>query len=77
MGGDLFCFFTFFVTTASAEDFIITDFNNLQGALTTAAGNGEDDLIDLPTGEYTVSTTLIYEPTDENQSLTIPGKGGG
>jgi len=73
-----FVFILFFMTTANAEDFIIADFNTLQDALTTAAGNGEDDLVDLPTGEYTVPATLIYDPTDvENQSLTIQGKGAG
>ena len=49
----------------------------LQVALDTAAGNGEDDTIHLAAGSYDASTaTFTYQPTDpENYALTLEGAG--
>lgn len=51
------------------------DVVGLKAAIATAQSNGEDDLIELQTGQYFLSSadTLSYYPDVEEHSLTIEG----
>lgn len=57
--------------TASAQDvFHVATAQDLQNALTTAAGDGADNIIFVTNGYYETSSTLTYNSADNN-SLTI------
>ena len=63
---------------ASGEEFPVSDVTSFQTALTTAMSNGEDDVISVASGTYTLGATLTYTLTaesTENYSLTIEGAG--
>jgi hypothetical protein len=47
----------------------------LQAALTTAAGNGQDDVIELQAGQYPIGGNVLfsYNPAGEHNDLTIEG----
>jgi hypothetical protein len=51
------------------------DTAGLQTALATAAGNGEDDLIELQAGQYAMGTSFLldYEALTEHHDVTIEG----
>lgn len=66
----------FAVPTTQAEVFNVGDFTAFQAALTTAAGNGEDDTVNVAGATYGVGTTLMYAPGGgETFDLTINGAG--
>lgn len=71
----IFCFFMF--TRAEAAIFDVNDVAGFQSALTTAQGNGEDDIINLAPGTYMLAGSwLDYFPNEsESSSLTILGSG--
>jgi hypothetical protein len=48
--------------------------SEFQAALTTAAANGQDDVINVLAGSYNVTSTLQYA-SDENYALAINGAG--
>jgi uncharacterized repeat protein (TIGR01451 family) len=55
-----------------AATFTVTTPAELQAALTTAAGNRQDDVIEVAAGTYPLSSTLTYAQ-DFSESLTIVG----
>jgi hypothetical protein len=69
----------FFAVCSRAEE--VHDVSNLiefQNALSTALSNGDDDIINLAAGIYTITTNLTYYPSNtENFSLSIVGAGIG
>src|SRR5210317_2160448 len=56
--------------SSHADTFCVSDVTGLQTALTTAAGNGEDDTVQIEQGTYVGS--FIYTST-EAFSLTVEG----
>lgn len=62
--------------SSQGEVFHVSDIMTLQDALTTAQSNGEDDTINIASGDYVISNTLTYA-TSENFALTIIGEGVG
>jgi hypothetical protein len=57
-----------------AATFNVSDVSQFQSALTIASSNGEDDTINVAAGTYTITSTLTYTSTgDENHSLEIIG----
>jgi hypothetical protein len=57
-----------------AATFCVDDGTELQSALTTAGGNGEDDTILVKTGTYTSANAVAFTySTSQNKSLTIEG----
>src|SRR5512144_414802 len=61
------------VSSASlATTLCVSTTAELQTALTTAAGNGEDDVILLEPGLYTVGAPLTYD-TYEDYNLSVSG----
>lgn len=63
------------VTIAKGAEFNVSNLTDFQSALTTAQSNGEDDIINVAPGLYTLDATLTYTLTaesSENHSLTIP-----
>ncbi len=62
--------------SAVAAVFNVTTTLEFQARLTEAQSNGADDTINVAGGTYSVSSTLIYVPS-ENHSLTIVGVGAG
>ncbi len=59
---------------ARAAVFSVTNVAGLQAALTAAQANGEDDVINVASGVYVVSTRLAYAGA-ENRALSIIGAG--
>src|SRR4051812_24720533 len=55
-----------------AATFCVSTTAELQDALTTAAGNGADDVVLLEPGLYTVDAPLTYQ-TYENFDLSVSG----
>ena len=55
--------------------FNVTNATSFQEALTTAAGNGEDDTINVAEGTYNISTPLSF--ASGGNSLNIIGEGAG
>ena len=69
----IFCIFTISVlsaTTARGATFCVSDETELQSALTTAAGNGEDDAIQIVQGTY--EGNFVYASL-EARNLTVKG----
>ena len=64
--------FLFCVTFNYAAVFNVSNFSEFQSALTTAAGNGEDDTINVATGTYNISSPLSYTGSG---GLNIVGAG--
>ena len=63
---------------APGAEFPVSDITSFQAALNTAMSNGEDDVISVASGTYTLGATLTYTLTaqsTENYSLTIEGAG--
>lgn len=63
---------------ALGQEFAVSDVTAFQNALTSALGNGEDDVIVVAAGTYILSATLTYTLSNlsaENFSLTIEGSG--
>ena len=54
--------------------FNVTNPSQFQTALTTAATNGQDDVINVAAASYSVTSTLEYS-SGENYALTIKGAG--
>jgi hypothetical protein len=59
-----------------AATFSVSDVTSFQNALTTAASNGQDDLIHVAAGIYNISSTLSHS-SGEDRTLTIEGAGSG
>lgn len=60
--------------SAEGASFTVHDVTGLETALTTAAGNGEDDTITVQSGTYELSAGLVYAAVPgENYGLTIAG----
>ena len=60
------------INNVYAKDFHVADTSYLIAALQEAATNGEDDVIYIKTGVYTVGNPIIYHPiASEHYSLTI------
>lgn len=62
-----------------AATFNVSNPADFQTALTTAQGNGEDDIINVAAGTYSITSTLTYQTTDgdSGHTLTIQGVGAG
>ncbi|MBN1847275.1 MAG: choice-of-anchor D domain-containing protein, partial [Deltaproteobacteria bacterium] len=58
------------------EVFQVDDVGSFQAALTTAQSNGEEDTINIASGDFNISSTLTYT-IGENFALTIVGEGPG
>lgn len=59
---------------ATAATFCVTDANGLQNALSTAANNGQDDVIKMEVGTYVPPTTAGFSfASGEAHSLSIAG----
>lgn len=68
----LLCFCSF--SSVRAEIFGCTTVTEIQNALSTAAGNRQNDIICILPGEYLIDSPLIYEPAaTENHALFIGG----
>ena len=61
---------TFRTNTSSGVTFCVSDATQLQSALTTAASNGEDDVVQIVQGTYVGN--FVYDSTEAN-SITIEG----
>lgn len=59
-------------TMTVAATFNVSDPDSLRNALTMAASNGEDDVINIAAGTYNISRTMMYT-TEENHSLVVQG----
>jgi hypothetical protein len=59
---------------AIAETFIVSNATELQTALTTAATNGVDDILDLDPVDFIATSTFTYDSSESN-SLSIIGDG--
>ncbi len=57
-----------------AATFTVSDPTAFQAALTSAAGNGEDDVIQVEAGNYNLTATLAHSGA-ETRALTIRGAG--
>lgn len=57
---------------AAAADFCVHSAAEIQAALTTAATNGADDVIMIASGNYALSTTLVFA-SSEPHSISIQG----
>ena len=66
------CSFFIVNDNIKAAVFNVSNSTELQNALNTAASNGEDDVINVASGTYTLSATLTFN-SSENHSLTITG----
>ena len=67
-----------FTTQGFAATFNVSNATEFQNALTTAASNGEDDIINVSAATIILSTNLYYSPAaTENHTLTIQGTGYG
>ena len=55
--------------------FSVTTVTQLEAALVTAAGNGEDDTIGVAAGTYYLTSALSYDSHEDN-GITIQGVGG-
>ena len=53
------------IHSSPAAEFTVTTVTELQNALTTAASNGEDDIITVATGTYEVTTPLHYSSNND------------
>jgi len=63
---------------ADAATFNVSTQTALQDALTAAASNGQNDVINVSAGTLTLTSNLSYSPADtENYTLTIRGAGSG
>lgn len=62
-------------TPLMSADFNVSDVNQLQQAITTAASNQQNDIIYLQAGTYVLNSELFYDTlnNNENYSLTISG----
>lgn len=67
----MICFCSFAMDVFGA-DFVVANQSQFQGALTTAASNGQNDTITVQAGTYNLSATLQFSSA-ENHSLTISG----
>jgi len=68
----LFVLFLFLTARmAMAHEFHVTDPASFQAALATAQANGEDDVIYVAPGTYSLTNTLIYTADDGEGGLTI------
>jgi len=68
----------FFATNVVfGETFEVTNPYEFQSALTEAASNGEDDIVNVAEGTYNITSTLNYETNDgdSGHKLTIQGAG--
>jgi hypothetical protein len=63
-----------FISPARGATFEVSNPSEFQAALTTAAANAEDDVVNVAAGSYTVTSTLQYASV-ENYALTINGAG--
>ncbi|PLW92170.1 MAG: hypothetical protein C0592_12165 [Marinilabiliales bacterium] len=70
----LFLLFAISTFAVQAATFNVSNPTEFQTALTSAEGNGENDIIILSSGTYNISTTLTFYSA-ENYSLTIQGSG--
>jgi len=61
---------------AHAAIFNVSTVDGIRDALTTAASNGEDDMVNIAAGTYLLDATLAFE-SDENYFLQISGAGKG
>ncbi len=59
------------IHSSPAAEFTVTTVTELQNALTTAASNGEDDIITVATGTYNITSVLYYSPQDGDGILKI------
>lgn len=69
--GFLFCIS---ISPVRGATFNVGNPSEFQTALTTAAANGEDDVINVAAGSYNVTSTLQYS-SEENYALAINGAG--
>jgi hypothetical protein len=60
------------LSSLQGATFNVTTVTEFQNALTTAENNGEDDIINVAAGTYTLSTALAFN-SSENHSLTVNG----
>lgn len=62
----------------NAATFNVSTPSQLETALSTAESNGEDDLINISTGTYSLTASLSYDTQkfDEKQALTLQGVDG-
>lgn len=59
---------------STAAEFPVSDPGSFQAALTTAATNGQDDVVTVAAGTYLLSAPLVYSSA-EGSSITIRGAG--
>jgi hypothetical protein len=69
--GFLFCIS---ISPVKGATFNVSNPSEFQTALTTAAANGQDDVVNVAAGSYSVTSTLQYS-SGENYALTISGAG--
>jgi hypothetical protein len=69
--GFLFCIC---LSPVGGATFDVDNPSEFQNALTAAASNGQDDIINVAAGSYSVTATLQYD-SDENYALAINGAG--
>ncbi len=62
------------VTTGGAATFDVATVAELRSALAAAAGNGEDDVVNLSAGTYAVGSVVTYSSA-EGRALTLSGAG--
>ena len=63
------------VALAHAATFCVGNATDLQTALVTAAGNGEDDTVKIKSGTYAGSAGIAFNySTGQNNAITISGE---
>ncbi len=60
---------------AIGAEFVVDNVADLEAALVEADGNGQDDVIHIEAGDYSITSTLHYD-SEENQDLTLQSSGG-
>ncbi len=66
------CSFFIIINKLNAAVFNVSNVSEFQNALNTAASNGEDDVINVASGTYTLTATLTFN-SSENKSLSVTG----
>ncbi|MBU0665398.1 MAG: hypothetical protein KJ990_12760 [Proteobacteria bacterium] len=74
----LFIFFLLLPSLLHAAIFSVNTVSQLEGALATANGNGEDDFINIAAGTYNLTASLSYDTysTNEDKDISLQGVGG-
>ena len=68
------CWFCLFISPVRGDTFDVSNPPDFQAALTNAAANGQDDVVNVAAGSYNLTSTLQYSSV-ENYALVINGAG--